>query len=175
MKSLDDFFGNNRALFDNEEPPAEHFERFYQKLERSTYFDKTQVMSVIFKIAAVLVFALFLSVALYLNLKKKSLVFQNDDCPNKELCEAEIFYTKKAENYYHLIEQMPFSHDPKTHKEILKELREMDDQVALMKKDLKQNPYDERIVHSIINYYQEKIALMDMIIVRTKISKNSML
>ena len=49
---------------------------------------------------------------------------------------------------------------------ILNELSEMDDQVQAIKSDLKQNPDDERIVHAIINFYQVKIELMDVIINR---------
>jgi hypothetical protein len=98
-----------------------------------------------------------------------------DNCTNKELCEAENYYSKQVEKYYNRIEKLPFNNDLQSRNEILKELRDMDMQVEGMKKDLKQNPNDERVIHSIINFYQEKIDLMDMIITRTTVSTNAIL
>ena len=49
----------------------------------------------------------------------------------------------------------------------------MDAQVQAMKHDLKQNPDDERIVHAIINFYQVKIELMDVIIARCSKTTNT--
>jgi hypothetical protein len=176
MKPIDDFFRENRELFEADDPPEGHFNRFSAKLEASASHGKARTLSMILKIAAVVIFGLFLSAFLYY--KGFSLfhsALKEDSCLNTELCEAEDFYSKQAETYYRRIEKMPFTNDPQTHKEILKELREMDAQVAGMKEDLKQNPNDERIIYTIINYYQEKIDLMDMILTRTSVSTNAIL
>jgi hypothetical protein len=173
---MNDFFRNNHELFDTDDPPEGHLNRFYEKLEASAGRRKTRILSMIFKIAAVVIIGLFLSTLLYykgFSLYHSAIV--KDTCPNTELCEAEDFYSKQAETYYRRIEKMPFTNDPQTHREILKELREMDSQVAGMKEDLKQNPNDERVIYTIINYYQEKIDLMDMIITRTSVSTNEIL
>jgi hypothetical protein len=176
MKPLDDFFRDNRELFNADDPPEGHLNRFYNKLDASVGSGKTRTLSMIMKIAAVVVFGLFMSALLYFkgfSLYHSALV--KDSCLNTELCEAEDFYAKQVETYYRRIEKMPFTNDPQTRKEILKELREMDTQVVGMKEDLKQNPNDERIIHTIINYYQEKIDMMDMIITRTSVSTNAIL
>jgi hypothetical protein len=176
MKPIDDFFRNYRELFDTDNPPEGHLNRFYDKLETSAGPGKTQTLSMILKIAAIVVFGLFLSALLYYKgffLYYSALV--KDSCLNTELCEAEDYYSKQAETYYRRIEKMPFTNDPQSRKEILKELREMDAQVVGMKEDLKQNPNDERIIYTIINYYQEKIDMMDMIITRTSVSTNAIL
>ena len=175
MKPVDDFIRDNRELFNADDPPEGHLDRFYEKLKASGDSGKTRTLSMILKIAAVLVIGLFLSALLYKGFSLYHSVLEDDSCLNTELCEAEDFYSKQAETYYHRIEKMPFTNDPQTRKEILKELREMDAQVAGMKEDLKQNPNDERIIHTIINYYQEKIDLMDMIIARTSVSTNAIL
>jgi len=175
MKPGDDFFRNNRELFDADDPPEGHFNRFYEKLKASGSSGKTPILTMVLKIAAVVVIGLFLSALLYKGLSLYQSALAEDSCLNTELCEAEDFYSKQAETYYRRIEKMPFANDPQSRNEILKELREMDAQVVGMKEDLKQNPNDERIIHTIINYYQEKIDLMDMIITRTSVSSNAIL
>jgi hypothetical protein len=175
MKPVDDFFRENRELFDADDPPEGHLNRFYKKLKASGDSGKTRTLTILLKIAAMVIIGLFLSTLLYKGLSLYHSVLAEDSCLNTELCEAEDFYSKEAETYYRRIEKMPFTNDPQTRNEILKELREMDAQVAGMKEDLKQNPNDERIIHSIINYYQEKIDLMDMIITRTSVSSNAIL
>jgi hypothetical protein len=92
-----------------------------------------------------------------------------------ELNEAENFYNAQLEQYYVKIQDLKFNNDQVEKKQILKELSEMDQQVQSMKKDLKQNPDDERVVHAIINFYQVKIELMDMIIARTQQTTNTIL
>jgi len=175
VKPMDDFIRKNADHFKTEEPPEGHFDRFYDKLTGAGKTGKTRMMTVLLRVAAVLVIGLFMTAVLYKGITTYHSALKEDNCPNKELCEAEDFYSRQVEKYYNRIEKMPFNNDPKTREEVLKELREMDDQVAVMKEDLKQNPNDERVVHSIINYYQDKIDLMDMIIVRTTTSKSTML
>jgi hypothetical protein len=175
MKPVDDFIRDNRELFNADDPPEGHLSRFYDKLETSGSAGKTRTLSALLKIAAVAVIGLFLSALLYKGISLYQSALEDDSCLNKELCEAEDFYSKQAETYYRRIEKMPFTNDPQTREEILKELREMDVQVEGMKEDLKQNPNDERVIYTIINYYQEKIDMMDMIIERTSVSTNAIL
>jgi hypothetical protein len=172
---MDDFIRNNAEHFNTEEPPEGHFDRFNGKLETPVHYGRYRFMTLIPRVAAILVLGIFITAVLYKSITTYHSALPDDNCPNRELCEAEDFYSRQVETYYNRIEKMPFNNDPKTREEVLKELREMDAQVVVMKEDLKQNPNDERVIHSIINYYQEKIDLMDMIIVRTTISKNTIL
>jgi hypothetical protein len=175
MKPVDDFIRDNRELFNADDPPEGHLTRFYDRLQASGNSGREHTLSMLLKIAAVLIIGLFLSVTLYKGFSLFHSGLKDDSCMNTELCEAEDYYSRQAETYYHRIEKMPFTNDPQTRVEILKELRDMDTQVEGMKKDLKENPNDERIIHTIINYYQEKIDLMDMIITRTSVSSNAIL
>jgi hypothetical protein len=51
----------------------------------------------------------------------------------------------------------------------------MDRQAANIKKDLMQNPDDERVQNAIINYYQVKLEFLDMMISRAGETKKTML
>jgi hypothetical protein len=175
MKPIDDIIRHYKAGFDTEEPPEGHFDRFKQRLDTGNGSGRLRTLPLVFKIAAVVLFGLFFSALLYKGIAFYTAASLEDNCVNKELCEAENYYSKQVEKYYNRIEKLPFSNDPQSRVEIMKELRDMDVQIEGMKEDLKQNPNDERVIHSIINFYQEKIDLMDMIISRTSVSTNAIL
>jgi hypothetical protein len=92
-----------------------------------------------------------------------------------ELKEAELYYNNQLDVYYSKLENLRFDNDKIQKQLILDELSDMDRQVLTMKRDLRQNPDDERILHAIINCYQVKLELMDMIITRTQESINTIL
>jgi hypothetical protein len=92
-----------------------------------------------------------------------------------EFNEAEQFYTSQLSIYYSKIQKLRFNNNFTEKKLVLDELSEMDKQVKAMKQDLQQNPDDERVVHAIINFYQVKIEIMDMIITRTQQTTNTIL
>lgn len=177
MKPLDDYIRANLERFNTEEPMDGHFDRFDSKLKA---WDKTrnrQLNAVFLRIAAVLILGLVISYAAirefkYLNQNAGKIV---SAVMYPELNEAENFYNAQLEQYYVKIQDLKFNNDQVEKKQILKELSEMDQQVQSMKKDLKQNPDDERVVHAIINFYQVKIELMDMIIARTQQTTNTIL
>lgn len=174
MRTIDDILNNNAGILDTEEPPEGHFTRFKEKLQATGKTSRIKPETLLFRIAAILIIGLFLSTLIYKGIDFYS-PSSDDSCPNRELCEAEVFYTRQVAKYYDQIRNLPFKDDSQTRREILNELREMDVQVAGMKEDLKQNPDDERIIYTIINYYQEKIDFMNMVIIRTTESENTIL
>ncbi len=173
MEPLNDFIRHNLASFNTDEPPEGHLERFYAKLRYSEKRVRPLLINTWFKIAAVLVIGFFIFALMFAGYKLYKANHADDQCLNAELCEAEDFYSKQIEYYFRKIEKLPGG--PQLHEGIINEFIEMDTQVEELKTDLKQNPYDERIIHSIINCYQEKIGLLNLIIVRTNISGKQVL
>lgn len=177
MKTLDEFIKSNTGHFNEESPQDGHFDRFEEKLDR---FDSRRSMKAkmfILKIAAALIIGLFISLAAYRTFFNKPAQLSGDYVTNvdAELNEAENFYTSQLDQYKTKIQNLRFNNDQDEKKMVLSEFSEMDKQVRLMKEDLRQNPEDERVIHAIINLYQVKIEMMDMIISRTQQSTNSIL
>lgn len=176
MKTLDEFIKGNPDRFNSEEPPDGHFERFSTKLYRLKAGTHSYLIAVL-RIAAIVLIGVVISYAAireFSILKQEAAgVFSVTNDP--ELLEAEQYYTTQLNLAYQKIKNLAFNNDQDEKKQVLQELSEMDKLVQVMKNDLKQNPEDERIVHAIINFYQEKIEMMDMIIARTQQSENSML
>jgi hypothetical protein len=177
MKPLDEYIRSNLDRFNSEEPLNGHFERFEDKLGRLERRRISQPRMVILRIAALVILGLVIS---YAAIREFNLLKQSKDAIysgtiGSELDEAEKFYTTQLNISYHKIQNLRFNNDKDEKKQVLEELSEMDTQVQAMKQDLKQNPDDERIVHAIINFYQVKMEMMDMIITRTQQSTNSIL
>ena len=174
MKPLDGYIRKNPELFDTDEPLSGHFDRFDERLEKA---GRRKTGFFIMKIAAAVILGMVISYAAVrefsffdLNLEQ---VFAAAE--NPELKEAEQFYTMQLDLYYDKLDNLRFNNDKAQKQLILDELSYMDQQVRTMKRDLKQNPDDERIVHAIINYYQVKLELMDMVISRTEEFNNTIL
>jgi hypothetical protein len=176
MKLLDDYITENLNQFDKEEPLQGHFDRFDAKLSLLEK-KKSSAGITILRIAAAVILGLVISYAAireynFLDWNAKNFVSATT---YPELNEAEKYYSSQLIVYYSKIQDLRFNNDQTEKKQVMKELSEMDQQVQAMKRDLRQNPDDERIVNAIINFYQVKIELMDMIITRTQQSNNTIL
>jgi hypothetical protein len=176
MKQLDDFIKSNAGQFDSGEPPEGHFERFEGRLAAMRR-SRTGTLTMVMRIAAMLLIGLFITYASVreFNIISGRLEKTGTGLSNTEFNEAEQFYTSQLGMYYSKIENLRFNNDKTEKMQVLKELSDMDIQIKAMKQDLLQNPDDERIVHAIINFYQVKIEMMDMIIARTEQLSNSIL
>jgi hypothetical protein len=170
MKTIDDFIQQHGGLFDSEEPGSGHEERFKSRLNKLHAKRSPGLKVVLFRLAAILVIGIVIS---YFTVKEFGLINNQInnltlDKPNQELNEAEKFYTSQLNIYYNKIEKLGFNNDRAEKKKVLQELSAMDEQVKAMKYDLKQNPDDERVMSAIINFYQVKIEMMDVIIARAQ-------
>jgi len=177
MKPLDDYIRGNLDQFDTEEPLDGHFDRFDAKIAQLEGRRMSRTLMILLRIAAVVLIGLVIS---YATIREFNILKQGTDniysgSAGPELNEAEQFYTTQLNIAYSKIKNLRFNNDPKEKNQVLQELSEMDKQVQAMKQDLKQNPDDERIVHAIINFYQVKIEMMDIIISRTQQATSSIL
>jgi hypothetical protein len=177
MKTIDDFIQQHGGMFDDEEPGTGHEERFRSRLNKLHSTRRPGLQVVLFRIAVILVMGFVIS---YFAVKEFRLINNQInsiavDKPYQELKEAEKFYTSQLNIYYNKIQQLGFNNDKAEKKKVLQELSAMDEQVQAMKYDLKQNPDDERVMSAIINFYQVKIEMMDVIIARAQKTNTTIL
>jgi hypothetical protein len=177
MKPLDEYIRNNPERFDTDEPLNGHFDRFAERLERAGEPKFKKQLAVFLKIAAAVLLIAVISFAAFrefrfLNRNLGNIISANE---YPELKEVERFYNVQLDQYYDKLQNLRFNNDKAQKQQVLDELSDMDRQVRTMKRDLMQNPDDERVVHAIINYYQVKLELMDMIITRIEESNNTIL
>jgi hypothetical protein len=177
MKPLDEYIRGNLDRFDTEEPLEGHIERFDGRMSHLRKRKVPGAVGIILRIAVSVLIGLVITYAAIrefdlLNRSQKNIYSGSAD---SELNEAEMFYTRQLNIAYTKIQNLGFNNDLVEKSQILQELSDMDKQVQAMKQDLMQNPDDERIVLAIINYYQLKIEMMDLIISRTQQFSSSIL
>ncbi|MBN1144988.1 MAG: hypothetical protein JXA72_11230 [Bacteroidales bacterium] len=177
MKTIDDFIKENLERFDSDGPPEGHFERFETRLQKMEKPESRQIRMVILRVAASVLLGLVLSYAALLEFRyldrRADSMYMSAFYP--ELKEAESFYNAQLAKKYNEIQELQFGGADAEKKLIARELSDMNIRVRDMKKDLRSNPEDERIMNAIINMYQLKIELMDMIIARAHQSTISIL
>jgi hypothetical protein len=178
MVPFNEYIRKNLDHFNDEEPLKGHFERFDRRLDHGIS-DKAErnKLWLIARIAASVVFAMVITYVAFNHSgfyqRNLDRIIISNNYP--ELKEVEDFYAYQLKAHYTKIRKLKFNNDKMQKKQIMQELSDMDRQVLVLKHDLLQNPDDERVMHAIINCYQVKLELMDMIIARTQESSNTIL
>lgn len=177
MKTIDDFVNENLERFNSDGPPEGHFERFEARLQKQGKPESRQIRLVILRIAASILLGLLISYVAVLEFRhldrRADSMYMSAFYP--ELKEAESFYNAQLVKKFNEIQELRFTGGDAEKKLIARELSDMNIRVRDMKKDLRSNPEDERIMNAIINMYQLKIELMDMIIARAHHAEVSIL
>lgn len=164
---VEEILKNKIEAFNSEEPPDSHFEKFRKKLQKSK--SARDIYTLIYRIAVVFFLVIITTGIFYMAGIKVS-----DRSGNRigeisdELYEVEMYYKNLINNNYKKIRNLNFDDDVKEKRLVLSELKEMDAAYRDLKHDLVQNPYDERVINAIINYYRLKLEFTDIILNQTQ-------
>lgn len=165
---------NNRQSIQDEEPMEGHFERFEARLQVNSKPATTIRFMPFLKIAAIIVFALLVvnQARIYLTPEKKETLSLGSISP--EYREVEFYYTNsiqmgmkqwdklKSEGFISVSEQQMMQ----------KEQQEFDQIYQKLQEDLKANPDDERVINAMLEYYQARMNVMNLVISKLKEVKN---
>ena len=183
---------NLDELNDNE-PQEGHFERFEQKLKRQ---NKKKIISLnlVLKVAAVVVFALLAAnqAFIYFSSENQTSIFtalnKSEKEKTKEVTLASVspeyeeveFYYSNAINvglnqWDKMVEAGMISEDEQ--KMMDNELSEFENVFDKLQNDLQTSPNDERVINAMLEYYQTKLSVINMIVnkleeVKQKRNKN---
>lgn len=163
---------NLKELNDNE-PPEGHFERFEEKLEKQ-HKKSTFSMNVVWKVAAAVIFV-FLAVnqgIIWFSPEKEqsmqatareqvSLASVSD-----EYEEVEFYYTNAINSGLNQWEKMAAEGliTEEEQQMMDTELAEFETVYQKLQNDLAANPNDERVINAMLEYYQTKLSLINMIV-----------
>lgn len=171
---IEEIILKNLKELNDTEPMEGHFARFEEKLKQQ---DKKSRFSfnMVWKVAAVAVFV-FLAVNqsfIYFSNDNRG-IFQNNNVPqgitlasvSAEYEEVEFYYTssinsglnqwgKLAEQGYISEEEQAMMSD---------ELNDFEGLYKNLQKDLEANPNDERVINAMLEYYQAKLSVINMIV-----------
>lgn len=169
---IEELILKNLKELSNDEPPAGHFERFEAKLEGLDKKNNIISLNLIWKVAAAAVFA-FLVV-------NQAIIWFSPEAGNAEKMatgmtlasvspeyeEVEFYYTTAINGglsqWENLVEQGLISGEEQQMMD--NELKEFEEVFKNLQTDLSANPNDERVINAMLEYYQTKLSLINMIV-----------
>lgn len=165
MRKLEKYIKDNTQSF-QVEPQEGHFERFKAKMDNQAFMGrKIKLFPQVLKVASIVVLIVISSLWTYEKLTSKNIsegISLSDVSP--EYKEVEQFYAQKVNLTYKQMNKTNLFTDEEQKKLVMYELTEMDSIYNNLKKDLKTNPDDERIISAMIEHYQLKLEIMNNIL-----------
>jgi len=163
MMKIEEILKNNTGAFNSDEPSDNHFEKFRKKLQKAKNTKELYVL--IYRIAVVFILVIMITGIFYMvNIPATSHPIKTIGQISDELYEVEMYYKSQINNNYKKIRNLNFNNDKTERRLVLSDFKEMDAAYRDLQEDLNQNPYDDRVINAIINYYQLKLEFTDIIL-----------
>lgn len=174
MKNIEDIIRNNKNFFDGAEPSEGHFERFNRKLERrfQTIAVRRSIVPYLLKAAVVTLLITLSSLWTWDNFIRPGSKRMALGDVSQQYREVENYYMHQVNLMQNELGEINIDSNP-GQKEVLRhELRSMDSVYLQLQKELKANPFDERIINAMIEHYQTKLEVMTYIVNQLKAVRN---
>ena len=157
---------DNRSSIQDEEPLEGHFERFEARLKKTAKPVKKINIQLFLKVAAAVVFALLAvnQARIWLTPEKEETLSLGSISP--EFREVEFYYTTAIQTGMSQWEKLRKDGliSETEQQMMLKEQQEFDQMYQKLIVDLKANPYDERVINAMLEYYQARMNVITLII-----------
>ncbi|PTN09375.1 hypothetical protein [Mangrovibacterium marinum] len=170
MKDFDDLLEKtireNKAFFD-EDAPEGHFERFAQRLNAPRIDPIRRRRKIFLQVAATVAFVLLLGNQLRMYLQQpqpEAAITLGSVAP--EYAEAEFYYTSAIDqgmrHWEKLSEDGIISTDEQ--RMMQEEIADFEETYARLQDELAANPEDERVINAMLELYQTRLAIINLII-----------
>jgi len=168
---LEEKIRKNRDILDGAEPSEGHFERFQSKLDSLHEVgprQKSWYSNRFFRVAAVIVVLLGLSVMYYLVDPSVNSNFVAASTLPQEIQEARMYYDKLAEEKLQKINECAASTSEASYiqKVVVDEITLLDSNSVKLEEELKNDKQNERLINALIRNYKTKSDLLDNILNR---------
>lgn len=174
MKTIEEIIRSNKSFFEDAEPSEGHMERFNRKLEMRFHAGavKRSIVPYLLKAAVVTLLVTLSSLWTWDHFIRpgRNMMTLGDVSP--EYREVENYYLHQVNLMEDEIGNINLSDDPEHKEMLMTEMKSMDSVYVQLKKELKANPNDERIINAMIEHYQTKVEVMTYIINQLKAIRN---
>lgn len=170
MKDFDDILEKNirenRAFFD-EDAPEGHFERFAKRLDEQKVKPIRNYRKIFMQIAAAVVFVLLAGnqVRMYLQQPKEPAELSLSSV-SPEYAEAEFYYTAAIDQGMQHWEKLTADGIISADEQQMmhEEIADFEATYERLQKELAANPEDERVINAMLELYQTRLAIINLII-----------
>lgn len=171
--NIEEIILNNLKELNDFEPKEGHFDRFQAKLNVQ-HKKRTITLNVVWKVAAAVIFVLLAvnQANIYLSPDKQNVVVSESNTDytlssvSPEYKEVEFYYTNAINvelNQWNSMVADGFI--TKEEQDLLdNEMAEFETRFINLQTDLKANPNDERVINAMLEYYQAKLNIINMIV-----------
>lgn len=163
MGDFEKYIKEHRLMFDTDRPPAGHFDRFRERLERKSV-RRIRIRHA-FQVAASVALILASGFVIIKQQKNGNKVTETE-IPATML-EADHYYVTRLEAKYEQIRDFSFENQEEKAL-LLDEMEDLGTHHQQLMLDLQANPDDERVINALIRHYQLKLEVMDQIINQLK-------
>ena len=171
--NIEEIILNNLKELNDFEPKEGHFERFQAKLNVQQKKKKI-TLNLVWKVAAAVVFVLLAvnQANIYFSPDKQNQILSNDKSDfslasvSPEYKEVEFYYTNAINvglNKWNVL--MADGYISTEEQELMDtELSDFETRYKTLQTDLAANPNDERVINAMLEYYQSKLEIINMIV-----------
>ena len=172
--NIEELILNNLEGLNENEPKERHFERFEAKL-KGQHKKKRITFNVVWKVAAAVIFVLLATnqAFIYMSPNQQSpllTAFNKNETTlasvSSEYEEVEFYYTNAINvglNQWDALTSEGFISEEEQNM-MDAELDEFEELYKNLQTDLEANPNDERVVNAMLDYYQAKLSIINMIV-----------
>jgi len=163
MKELEDIVQNQRDLFDLQDPPSGHEERFSRKLDR--WHRRQHTLHYAMNIAASFVLISSLTISAYLFRKKEAIQQPITGLTqvSNEFRETTQYYDTKLNEKMQQLKSLPCI-DEQQREKMLAEVNDLDQNDRQLMVELGKDPNNQMIIDAIINQYQTKLEILNKLV-----------
>lgn len=169
MNDFDDIlektFRDNKAIFEDDAPEG-HFERFEQRLKQEQIRPFYKQRKFYLRVAAAVVFVLLVGnqVRMYMDRPAEQTATLSSVSP--EYGEAEFYYTSAINQGMQHWEQLTADGiiSPEEQDMMKQEIAEFDATYKRLQEELASNPEDERVINAMLELYQTRLSIINLII-----------
>ncbi len=175
--NIEEIILKNLEGLNDSEPLEGHFERFEARLKMQHKKKRIFSLNVVWKVAAAVIFVLLASnqAYIYLSPNQQSSILDISNNKNvtlssvsEEYEEVEFYYTNAInvglDKWNSLNNDGLITDDEQ--KMMDEELGEFEARFKTLQEDLAANPNDERVINAMLEYYQAKLSIINMIVTK---------
>jgi|LSQX01.3.fsa_nt_gb hypothetical protein len=160
-QSLDDFIDKNRALFDDNAPSAELWDRISEQIPgNKSYWQSKSIKYSLLKIAAVVIFISIIPAIWYSLLRSQG---EQQSALSGEISEISYYYESQIEAKRMRVSQLT-ADEPSINTEVDADLAQLEKILSDLKEDLNDDVANREVVSAMIQNYRMKLDILEQVL-----------
>lgn len=168
MENLKDYISKHRNLLDTVELPEGHEERFAKKINTNNRYSIRKIARNSLKVAAISVMAIMSTLYVIKSYEAEQPNLKTLSQLDSTYSDVEFYYTSTSSNLMNTIEDILNGESIFKKEMIINELKSLDSLHINLQTELNANPYDQKVINTMIEFYRFRIGILTQIVEQLK-------